>query len=65
MKVSFYNIVKNERYNYYGNKGNLVIRKNYLVYNYTLIPLNVCDSVVIPGEFVGINGSLTIQGRPY
>lgn len=35
------------------------------MYNYTVIPLNVNDSIVIPGEFVGINGPLTIQGKPY
>ena len=48
-----------------GYQGALTIRKNNLVYNYTLIPLNVCDYVVIPGEFVGINSELTIQGVPY
>jgi len=53
--VSFYSKVKTERYIYSGFKGNLTIRKTYLVYNYTMIPLRVSDYVVIPGEFVGIN----------
>jgi hypothetical protein len=30
-----------------------------------VIPLNVNDNIVIPGEFVGINGALIIQGKPY
>lgn len=36
-----------------------------MVYNYTVIPLNVNENIVVPGEFVGINGPLTIQGKPY
>jgi hypothetical protein len=55
MKANFYSKTRNERFYYDGVGGNLVIRKTYLVYNYTVIPLNVCENIVIPGEFVGIN----------
>ncbi len=65
MKANFYTKTRNERFTYEGMGGNLVIRKTFLVYNYTVIPLEVCSNIVIPGEFVGIDGRLTIQGVPY
>ena len=64
-RANFFKTLESERYFYRGYRGNLVIRKKYLVYNYTIIPLKICDYFIIPGEFVGINGSLTIQGVPY
>ena len=63
-KANFYQNLKSERFSYEGIKGHLVIRKKYLVYNYTMIPLKVCDYLVVPGSFVGIKGNLTIQGIP-
>ena len=42
MKANFYSKTRNERFTYEGVRGNLVIRKTYLVYNYTVIPLKVC-----------------------
>lgn len=49
VKANFYSKIKTERFTYSGVSGNLVIRKNYLVYNYTVIPLQVCQNIVIPG----------------
>ncbi len=54
-KASFYKKLQSERFIYNGYNGNLVIRKKYLVYNYTMIPLKVSSYYVIPGEFVGID----------
>jgi hypothetical protein len=49
MKANFYTKAKNDRYFYNGIQGNLIIRKTALVYNYTVIPLNVNDNIVVPG----------------
>jgi hypothetical protein len=64
-KANFYRSSQSERFYYLGEKGHLSIRKKYLVYNYTMIPLNISDCVAIPGNFVGINGTLMIEGVPY
>ncbi len=64
IKANFFSQTRNENFIYEGVDGNIIVRKRYLVYNYTVIPLNICDNIVIPGEFVGISGQLTIQGLP-
>lgn len=50
-----------EKYRYVGRDGKLKILPKNLVYNFTPIPLNVCSLMLMPGEFVGIAQSLTIQ----
>lgn len=61
-KANFFKEAQSERFFYKGSNGHIVIRKKYLVYNYTMIPLNISDYMVVPGEFIGINSALTIQG---
>lgn len=48
-----------------GKLGHLTIRKKFLVYNYTPIPLDISGNTCIPGTFVGIDGYLKIQGVPH
>lgn len=64
-KANFYKRTNSQRFIYDGVYGHLIIRKKHLVYNYTMIPLNVSDCVIFPGQFIGINGSPIIQGVPY
>ena len=64
-KANFFQKAQSERYYYHGKDGQLTIRKKYLVYNYTMIPLKICDYMVVPGTFIGINRDLTIQGQHY
>jgi len=49
-KVSLLNEVVNSKgMIYQGFQGQLVIRKKFLIFNYTLVPLTVCESIVFPG----------------
>ena len=48
-KAHFYKESRSERFLYEGSFGHIVIRKQFLVYNYTVIPLKVSNFVVVPG----------------
>ena len=65
IKANFFKRMQSDKYLYTGLEGHLTIRKKYLVYNYTMIPLNISEYTCIPGTFVGINKNLTIQGVPH
>ena len=56
---------KDGKYKYVGNEGTLKILTKYLVYNYTPIPLQICQFIVFPGGFASISEDLTIQNVKY
>jgi hypothetical protein len=54
-----------DKYRFIGNNGVLKIMGRALVYNYTPIPLLVCESTLMPDQFVTIYSRLTIQNIDY
>lgn len=53
--VSLYKRRIEEKYRYEGEGGVLKIKTKYLVYNYTPIPLLICNFYVFPGDFASIS----------
>ena len=53
-KVSLYQFSENKNYRFFGKNGILKIMPNYLVYNYTPIPLKINDKEVLSNQYIGV-----------
>ena len=65
VKASLFKKSQNKKYRYLGENGLLKIIPSNLVYNHTPIPLNVNGNELMPGEFVGVFDTPTINSVRY